>query len=1054
MNLRGKDKCLETKSARSESSEVLFTKTGGKGGEGFARHVRACSFSCSNSSLAGSSCFFSRSPIEMTNSTENLLTRSTFEMTAKAKEPQSSTSAFLHLEGAKKELPLTLKGSKKKIADAKSNSLPISPFQTGSRILFPLISKTSSVAKRGEIDSSHSNSLDSIVLPSGRRGLNYLSPPVMTTRFAGPVSASFPNDLAFGHQDGEKFVNIQRATPPLSSVSKEEKLVSPCSLRSLQANESASFAGHQQPKRTVLQSLNLIQDPSVANAVREQNRATLIAELERQKLALQLQLAQLRKEITDQNVFSLVWSSNASQLQCLLETGLCDVNMRDYNGSTPLHLAALVGDVAIVRVLVSFGANVMAIDKTGRTPLDWAAVNRHSNVFHCLLSVIQRLFLQQLPGDGNELTIRGESVNDAGGKTNSFFLHLSDDYNKKSNTALSFLQQGEDISLESFLQLTEAKTSDKQKETFFSTFASRCVERSSSLSTPLPCVTLKTATAETETAAEAVVVDGVDVGSKLSRYSSCLTLSDTVSYIVCMVGLPGRGKSFIACRLARYLNWKGVPCRVFNAGNYRRKLIGLEDTVKPGFYDPDNVNGKMLRDMMADIACDALMKFISRFDIAVGIFDATNTTKQRRAHLLEFFSQAASKLKVKYSVIFIESICTDSNVITENILRSKCRNDDFKNFTDMNEVISSFYFRIAQYEKVYEPLDVSEGVSFIRIINAKSHVVMHKIPCGIASRIGFFLLNLHPIAYPIYIVLPGETEDEHDGVYGGSERLTPFGEKFALELKRFILNRVVPHMVVLHGTKPSVLNTLKPLAHALRCGAARGVACDYGCSEKVKNKKQNEEMCDGAVCCFACHEELLCPLPGLEDVEHGCLSEQMAELTRGSDSCLPLRPLDTSQSTGSVEAEMSFGETTQAFVNIAGGDDVLKEGQQGQSKPFPVNCSEKSRDTILRFCSCSDGAASHCLRPAQCARGENYWRVSMRLEPVLMAVMRSQGPVFVVATPAPAQGVFGYFTDIMPEMLSALHLPRHAVVEIGVNGDITEHKLLEPSEHVSGTKFM
>jgi hypothetical protein len=56
--------------------------------------------------------------------------------------------------------------------------------------------------------------------------------------------------------------------------------------------------------------------------------------------------------------------------------------------------------------------------------------------------------------------------------------------------------------------------------------------------------------------------------------------------LLVMVGLPARGKSFIARKLCRYLNWLGCSCKVFNLGSYRRQCIG--DFQSHDFFRPDN----------------------------------------------------------------------------------------------------------------------------------------------------------------------------------------------------------------------------------------------------------------------------------------------------------------------------------------------------------------------------------------------------------------------------------------------------------------------------------
>ena len=42
-------------------------------------------------------------------------------------------------------------------------------------------------------------------------------------------------------------------------------------------------------------------------------------------------------------------------------------------------------------------------------------------------------------------------------------------------------------------------------------------------------------------------------------------------HVICMVGLPARGKTYISKKLSRYLNWIGISTKVFNVGSYRRK---------------------------------------------------------------------------------------------------------------------------------------------------------------------------------------------------------------------------------------------------------------------------------------------------------------------------------------------------------------------------------------------------------------------------------------------------------------------------------------------------
>ena len=44
--------------------------------------------------------------------------------------------------------------------------------------------------------------------------------------------------------------------------------------------------------------------------------------------------------------------------------------------------------------------------------------------------------------------------------------------------------------------------------------------------------------------------------------------------VIAMVGLPARGKSYISKAIVRYLQFLGVSCKLFNAGNKRRDQGG------------------------------------------------------------------------------------------------------------------------------------------------------------------------------------------------------------------------------------------------------------------------------------------------------------------------------------------------------------------------------------------------------------------------------------------------------------------------------------------------
>lgn len=68
-------------------------------------------------------------------------------------------------------------------------------------------------------------------------------------------------------------------------------------------------------------------------------------------------------------------SGDVAAIRSLLAGG-ADVNARDEGRSTPLHMAALLGDVAAIRALLTGGADINARAEEGVTPLHFAAMRK------------------------------------------------------------------------------------------------------------------------------------------------------------------------------------------------------------------------------------------------------------------------------------------------------------------------------------------------------------------------------------------------------------------------------------------------------------------------------------------------------------------------------------------------------------------------------------------------------------------------------------------------------------------------------------------------------
>jgi len=85
---------------------------------------------------------------------------------------------------------------------------------------------------------------------------------------------------------------------------------------------------------------------------------------------------------------SILPDEHVPMIQYLLsETGAKDINARQENGATPLHLAAIAGDnKELIEILLQLGASVNTADDKGATPLHYAAMwNENPDVMVALV---------------------------------------------------------------------------------------------------------------------------------------------------------------------------------------------------------------------------------------------------------------------------------------------------------------------------------------------------------------------------------------------------------------------------------------------------------------------------------------------------------------------------------------------------------------------------------------------------------------------------------------------------------------------------------------------
>ncbi|KAM4582520.1 6-phosphofructo-2-kinase/fructose-2,6-bisphosphatase 4b isoform 1-T1 [Fundulus diaphanus] len=256
----------------------------------------------------------------------------------------------------------------------------------------------------------------------------------------------------------------------------------------------------------------------------------------------------------------------------------------------------------------------------------------------------------------------------------------------------------------------------------------------------------------------------------------CMTNCQT---LIVTVGLPARGKTYISKKLTRYLNWIGVPTKEFNVGDYRRECLKIYKSFE--FFRPDNEEGVKIRRQCAMSALNDVRQYLSVEGGQVAVFDATNTTRERRVTIMKFAEQNGFK------VFFVESVCEDPEVIAQNIVQVKLGNPDYINCSS-DEAIEDFMKRIKCYETSYQPLDedLDSDVSYIKIMDVGRRYLVNHVVDHVQSRIVYYLMNIHITPRSIYLCRHGESDLNIKGRIGGDSGLSARGKEFAKRLRNFL----------------------------------------------------------------------------------------------------------------------------------------------------------------------------------------------------------------------------------------------------------------------------
>eukprot|EP00392_Amoebophrya_sp_AT5.2_P002708 g2713.t1 len=263
-------------------------------------------------------------------------------------------------------------------------------------------------------------------------------------------------------------------------------------------------------------------------------------------------------------------------------------------------------------------------------------------------------------------------------------------------------------------------------------------------------------------------------------------------FVVIMVGLPARGKTYLCRRLARYLNFfHNVQTKIFNVGDYRRVICG--NHLAPTFFDhkkPENLRKR-------EAACEAAMLDLVHWmcqdgGARIAFFDATNSSRERRQWVMDQVRRHISAVKL----IFVESVVTDDAIVDANIRAVKLGSPDFHNVEE-TIAVREFRERIKYYEEVYCSVDetnkTEEGrAMWVKVVNLHRYVV-NNIKGFIPNQMVQFLMHLNidqTRERVFYLSRHGQSEYNALGKIGGDSGLSVLGEQYAKVLGEFAATKI------------------------------------------------------------------------------------------------------------------------------------------------------------------------------------------------------------------------------------------------------------------------
>ena len=301
-------------------------------------------------------------------------------------------------------------------------------------------------------------------------------------------------------------------------------------------------------------------------------------------------------------------------------------------------------------------------------------------------------------------------------------------------------------------------------------------------------------------------------------------------HVICFVGLPARGKQFMAERLCRYLKFfHGAQCKIFDLAT-----IGTDEAVGDaitGYLEEEDETAttQLLRSLegIDDDSLDRLKKNVDSGKIA--IIDTSDAFKtQRRAwsgtskETRWAMQKHLAALRVRVKLLFIEVIVTDARLVRrflrqrltppvvadEPVLEESAAEDSEENPPGLpssengkkkqkllEAKVEAALAKISDFGRAYVTIqnDGSEDdLAYVKLINYGDKVVTNKIRGFLLMQIVKYLSHVHPNPRTVYLSRHGQSQYNVVEKIGGNPGLTDSGERYSKWLGAWVPAKIWP----------------------------------------------------------------------------------------------------------------------------------------------------------------------------------------------------------------------------------------------------------------------